>query len=89
MSQARLGPGRLHHCMRLVGLAERAMSIMKQRAHSRQTFGTKLADNAFVQMKIAECRVDIESARYVSNLTISEFLSVQLCAHYLGIAYKN
>lgn len=79
ISQARLGPGRLHHCMRLVGLAERAMSIMKQRAHSRQTFGTMLSDNAFVQIKLAECRIDIEAARYVDHLTTVQFPSAHLC----------
>ncbi|GMH42455.1 hypothetical protein BSKO_10374 [Bryopsis sp. KO-2023] len=63
MAQARLGPGRLHHCMRLVGLAERSMTLMKDRAHNRTAFGGPLASNPAVRIKLAECRVDIEAAR--------------------------
>ncbi len=56
ISQARLGPGRIHHCMRATGMAERALELMCQRAQSRVTFGKPIADNANVQDWIAEAR---------------------------------
>jgi acyl-CoA dehydrogenase len=63
ISQARLGPGRIHHCMRLIGTAERALGLMCRRALSRTTFGTTLADQGVVQEWIAESRVRIEQCR--------------------------
>lgn len=63
MAQARLGPGRIHHCMRALGAAERAMQLMVQRAHSRVAFGKPLADQGMVQRDIAESRVAITQAR--------------------------
>src|SRR5690606_26535977 len=60
ISQARLGPGRIHHCMRSIGMAERALELMCKRAQSRVTFGKPIADNANIQDWIAEARVDIE-----------------------------
>src|SRR5215475_5539000 len=63
ISQARLGPGRIHHCMRLIGAAERALQLMCQRVTGRTAFGRPLADQGVIQDWIAESRVRIESAR--------------------------
>jgi acyl-CoA dehydrogenase len=63
ISQARLGPGRIHHCMRLIGMAERALELMCRRALDRTTFGTTLADQGVLQEWIAESRVRIEQCR--------------------------
>ena len=63
IAQARLGPGRIHHCMRQIGAAERALSLMCSRAASRTAFGKTLAEQGVVQDWIAESRVRIEQAR--------------------------
>ncbi|MET8865093.1 acyl-CoA dehydrogenase family protein [Nonomuraea sp. NPDC004580] len=63
IAQARLGPGRIHHCMRLIGMAERAVELMCRRALSRTTFGKPVAHQGVVQDWIAESRVKIEQAR--------------------------
>jgi alkylation response protein AidB-like acyl-CoA dehydrogenase len=63
ISQARLGPGRIHHCMRLIGMAERALELMCRRSLTRTPFGKPLADQGVVQEWIAEARVRIEQAR--------------------------
>jgi acyl-CoA dehydrogenase len=63
IAQARLGPGRIHHCMRLIGMAERAFDIMCRRALDRTAFGKTLAEQGVVQDWIAEARIRIEQAR--------------------------
>src|SRR5919197_4779521 len=63
MAQARLGPGRIHHCMRSLGMAERALELMCARAISRTTFGQPIATHGVVQEWIAESRLAIEQAR--------------------------
>ena len=60
MAQARLGPGRIHHCMRSLGMAERALDLMKQRAAERSTFGSPLFRHGVVAEWIAESRLAIE-----------------------------
>ena len=57
---ARLGPGRIHHCMRTIGAAERALELLCTRARSRATFGKTISENANIQDWIAEARIDIE-----------------------------
>lgn len=63
IAQARLGPGRIHHCMRLIGMAERAVELMCTRTLSRTTFGRPIAQQGVVQDWIAESRVKIEQLR--------------------------
>lgn len=63
IGQARLGPGRIHHAMRCIGMAERAFDLMCARAHRRAPFGTPLADQGVVHNWIAESRILIEQAR--------------------------
>jgi acyl-CoA dehydrogenase len=63
IGQARLGPGRIHHCMRAIGMAERALELLCQRADSRITFGSALSDHANICDWIAEARIGIEKSR--------------------------
>ena len=63
MAQARLGPGRIHHCMRLIGMAERALELLCERVTTRVAFGRPLAEQGVIQHWIAESRVRIEQAR--------------------------
>jgi acyl-CoA dehydrogenase len=63
LAQARLGPGRIHHCMRLVGMAERAFDLMGERAWARRPFGRPLAEQGVIQEWVAEARVRIEQLR--------------------------
>lgn len=69
ISQARLGPGRIHHCMRTIGAAERALELMCRRALDRTTFGRRVAERANVQDWIAEARVEIEMIRLLTMKT--------------------
>jgi len=66
ISQARLGPGRIHHCMRTIGVAERALDMMIDRAQSRVTFGEPVANRSNVQDWIAEARIEIEQVRLLT-----------------------
>jgi acyl-CoA dehydrogenase len=63
LAQARLGPGRIHHCMRAIGMAERALSLMIKRTVSREAFGKELIKQGVIQDWIAQARIDIEQAR--------------------------
>ncbi|WP_439955777.1 acyl-CoA dehydrogenase family protein [Nocardia sienata] len=69
ISQARLGPGRIHHAMRAIGMAERALELMCARADSRTTFGRKVSERANIRDWIAEARIDIEQARLLTLKT--------------------
>ena len=68
IAQARLGPGRIHHCMRALGAAERALGLMTARAKTRVAFGKPLADQGVVQQQIAESRIAIDQARLLCQL---------------------
>jgi acyl-CoA dehydrogenase len=68
IAQDRLGPGRIHHCMRAIGSAERAIELMCQRATSREAFGGPLADKQFVQDFIALSRMEVDQARLLTLL---------------------
>jgi acyl-CoA dehydrogenase len=63
MAQARLGPGRIHHCMRTIGVAERALELMCRRVQGRSAFGKPLADQGVIQQWIADARIEIDQAR--------------------------
>jgi acyl-CoA dehydrogenase len=66
IAQGRLGPGRIHHCMRLIGVAERALELMCRRALGRVTFGKPVAERTVTQERIAEARIRIEAARLLT-----------------------
>ena len=66
-AQARLGPGRIHHCLRALGAAERALALAVQRVSGRSAFGSLLADQGVIQHQLAESRVEIEQARLLCH----------------------
>src|SRR5580658_2102565 len=65
IAQGRLGPGRIHHCMRVVGLAERALEMLCKRASSRVSFGKRISDQGVTLERIAEARIMIDQARWL------------------------
>jgi acyl-CoA dehydrogenase len=71
IAQARLGPGRIHHCMRAIGMAERALELLVERARTREAFGGPLSDQGLVQAAIAESRMQIDQARLLVLETAS------------------
>jgi acyl-CoA dehydrogenase len=67
IAQARLGPGRIHHCMRAIGMAERGFEIMCRHANERESFGSKLAEKQIVQDWVASSRMEIDQARLLTQ----------------------
>ncbi|MEN6543511.1 acyl-CoA dehydrogenase family protein [Parvibaculum sp.] len=66
ISQGRLGPGRIHHCMRTIGVAERALELMVKRLLTREAFGKKIAEHSVWEERVARARIDIEMARLLT-----------------------
>lgn len=66
IAQGRLGPGRIHHCMRLIGLAERALTEMCRRTHSRTAFGKRISEQGVTRERIAEARISIDQTRLLT-----------------------
>jgi acyl-CoA dehydrogenase len=78
IAQGRLGPGRIHHCMRLIGLAERALERMCRRTTSRVAFGARISDQTVTQERIAEARIMIEQVRL---LTLKAAYTMDKCGN--------
>jgi acyl-CoA dehydrogenase len=66
IAQGRLGPGRIHHCMRMIGLAERALQLTCRRTRHRRAFGSAIAEHGVTRERIAEARILIEQARLLT-----------------------
>lgn len=88
LAQARLGPGRIHHCMRAIGASERALQLMVNRVQERIAFGKPLAEQGMIQAGIAESRLEIEQARLICQhaAAVIDALGNKAAAPYVSMA---
>ena len=83
IAQGRLGPGRIHHCMRLIGQADRALEYHLRRVLTRSAFGSSLAAKGAMLKEVADSRIDLETSRLLT-LQVRVYARVEVCVFVGG-----